>query len=84
VRALEVELREAAESGEILDFVELTHHLTTAKLQRGEFAAARDHLDRAETHAAGARNTRTTPRDACSCLNLRQKRKGPHLQAFPK
>jgi len=48
---LEVELREAAESGEILDFVEVTHHLATAKLQRGDFAAARDHLERAETHA---------------------------------
>jgi ATP/maltotriose-dependent transcriptional regulator MalT len=48
---LEVELREAAESGEVLDFVELTHHLATAKLQRGQFTAARDHLDRAETPA---------------------------------
>jgi DNA-binding CsgD family transcriptional regulator len=48
---LEVELREAAESGQVLDFVDLTHHLAIAKLQRGQFAAARDHLDRGETTA---------------------------------
>jgi DNA-binding CsgD family transcriptional regulator len=48
---LEVEVRDAAESGDALDFVELTHHLATAKLQRGQFAAARDLLDRAETPA---------------------------------
>jgi DNA-binding CsgD family transcriptional regulator len=48
---LEVELREAAENGEVLDFVDITHHLVKAELQRGQFAAARDHLDRAETPA---------------------------------
>jgi DNA-binding CsgD family transcriptional regulator len=48
---LEVELREAAERGEVLDFVELTHHLAIAELLRGQFAAARDHLERAETSA---------------------------------
>src|SRR5262245_52266296 len=51
---LEVELHAAAERGDDLDFVECAHHLAIAKLQRGQFAAARDHLDVAETPARGS------------------------------
>jgi len=48
---LEVELREAAERRDDPDVVEFAHHLAKAKLQMGQFAAARDHLVCAETHA---------------------------------
>jgi DNA-binding CsgD family transcriptional regulator len=48
---LEVELREAEEVGDEIEFVELAHHLATLKLHRGRFAAARDQLERVETPA---------------------------------
>src|SRR5215510_5632402 len=48
---LQVELRDAAERRHDPDFVEFAHHLATAKLKMGQFAAARDHLDVAEAPA---------------------------------
>ena len=48
---LELELREAEERGDELSFVELAQHLATLELHAGQLAAARDHLERAETSA---------------------------------
>jgi DNA-binding CsgD family transcriptional regulator/tetratricopeptide (TPR) repeat protein len=48
---LEVEVREAEEIGDELEFVEMAHHLAVMQLHKGELAAARDQLERVETPA---------------------------------
>jgi DNA-binding CsgD family transcriptional regulator len=48
---LEAEIREAEEIGDESQLIEMAHHFASLKLHKGQFAAARDQLERVETPA---------------------------------